>query len=352
MTYKHVFPNSHSLTPEARRSNNLVSIITRTKNRPALLVRAVYSVLAQTHENWELIIVNDGGCRAEIETLLARFSSPLNGRLHLVHHATSQGMEAASNAGLKLASGDFVAIHDDDDAWDPRFLEETIKYLNFAENRDYAAVVTNSTVIFERIENGNAIELWREPWRNWREQADYKDLLCGNLFPPISLLVRKPVVDHLNGFNEKLPVLGDWDFILRLIQIGDIGTINRPLAYYYHREPKSDPGVYGNTVLAERSLHEEYNVKYRNSLMRAYASGNPGALGGVMTLIADLDARDRRLNGRIDRLEWLIQQHQQQLPYEIHRAAQGFNTILRVPRAIWRRMYPARRLIAQVRGRL
>src|SRR5690606_26234909 len=49
ITYKHVFPNSHSLTPEARRSNNLVSIITRTKNRPALLVRAVYSVLAQTH---------------------------------------------------------------------------------------------------------------------------------------------------------------------------------------------------------------------------------------------------------------------------------------------------------------
>src|SRR5690606_36017544 len=129
------------------------------------------------------------------------------------------------------------------------------------------------------------------------------------------------------------------------------GTITEPLAYYYQREPSSDPGVYGNTVLAERSLHQEYNVKYRNSLMRAYASENPSALGGVITLIADLDSREKRMNGRIEYLEWLIKEHQQLL-HELHRAAQAFNTILRVPRAIWRRMYPARRLVARFRGRL
>lgn len=375
MTYNHVFPNSQSLTPKNQRGSK-VSIITRTKNRPILLVRAIYSVLAQTYHDWELIIINDGGDRAEIETLLTRFSSVLVGRMHLLHHDTSKGMEAASNAGLQLASGDFIVIHDDDDAWYPNFLENSVKYLNQPGHQDYAAVASNCTVIFEKIEGNTVIETRREIWSSWKEHVDYKDLLNNNLFPPICLLIRKPVVDHLSGFNENLPVLGDWDFMLRLIQIGDIGTINQPLAYYYHREPTSHRDAYGNSVLAGRSLHQEYNVKYRNSLMRAYEEKNPAAIGGLMTLIADLDAREKRIQAKIDQLERVIGEqsratlgHHHELlhatqayhhellrithdHHEILRAAQGINTLIRIPRAIWRRIYGLRRIIARLRGRI
>jgi len=360
MTYKHVFPNSSSLT-SGNRQGSKVSIITRTKNRPILLVRAIYSVLSQTHEDWQLIIVNDGGDRATLESLVGRFASAMKGRLHIVHHEVSKGMEAASNAGLQLAVGEFIAIHDDDDAWQPTFLERSIRHLNQPEFKDNAAVASNCTVIFEKIDGDTVIETRREAWANWKPQVDYKDLLCGNLFPPICMLIRKTVVDHLSGFNESLPVLGDWDFILRLIQVGDIGTINEPLAYYYHREPASDPGIYGNSVLAGRPIHLEFNVKYRNSLMRAYAAQDPSAIGGMITLIADLDAREKRINERINHLEWLVGQatHTTHAPlvhggysYELHRAVQGVNTALRIPRAIWRRLYPVRQLIAHFRGRI
>lgn len=236
MTYRHIFPNSLSLNPD-NRAGSKVSIITRTKDRPILLVRALYSVLAQTYEDWELIVVNDGGDRSEVEALVGRFASALDGRLHLIHHENSKGMEAASNAGLKLAQGDFVVIHDDDDAWYPDFLMESVNYLNDPSNKNYAAVVTNCTVVFEKIEGNSVIETRRFEWERWKDYIEYKDLLSSNFFPPICLLIRKSVVDFLSGFNENMPVLGDWDFNLRLIQVGDIGTINKPLSYYYHREP-------------------------------------------------------------------------------------------------------------------
>ena len=357
MTYKHVFPNSSSLTPD-NRPGSKVSIITRTKNRPILLVRAIYSILSQTHEDWQLIIINDGGDRIVLESLLRRFASAMKGRLHLVHHEVSKGMEAASNAGLKLAVGDFIAIHDDDDAWQPTFLERGIRYLNQPEFKDNAAVASNCTVIFEKIDGDTITETRREAWANWKQQIDYKDLLCSNSFPPICLLVRKAVVDHLSGFNENLPVLGDWDFNLRLIQLGDIGTINEPLAYYYRREPTSYHSVYNNSILESVSVHEEFNVKYRNSMMRAYAAKDPSAIGGMITLLADLDSREKRINDRINHLEWLIRgaTHSTQLDgsfsYELQRAVQGINTALRIPRAIWRRLYPVRHLIARFRGRI
>lgn len=120
MNHKHVFPNSQSLVAKDTLGSK-VSIITRTKNRPALLVRAIYSVLSQTHEDWELIIINDGGNKKCVEEVILKFASSLNNRLHIVHHEVSKGMEAASNAGLKLATGDFLIIHDDDDAWHPDF---------------------------------------------------------------------------------------------------------------------------------------------------------------------------------------------------------------------------------------
>lgn len=147
-------------------------------------------------------------------------------------------------------------------------LKRTVKYLNQDKYKNYAAVASNCTVVFEQIKGDTVIETKREAWSYWREHVDYKDLLCTNLFPPICLLVRKPIADYLSGFNENLPVLGDWDFILRLIQVGDIGTINEPLAYYHHREPLNQPDEYGNSVVAGQSLHKETNIIYRNSLMR------------------------------------------------------------------------------------
>ncbi len=92
----------------------MISIITRTKNRPILLKRAELSVFNQTRKDYEWIVVNDGG-------------SPIAPSANFViQYPRSKGMEAASNIGISTASRKYVVIHDDDDSWNPQFLEKMI----------------------------------------------------------------------------------------------------------------------------------------------------------------------------------------------------------------------------------
>ncbi|MCD8481410.1 MAG: glycosyltransferase [Verrucomicrobia bacterium] len=88
----------------------------RTKNRPVLLVRAIDSVVQQRHQNWQLVIVNDGGDPAPVEALVAAVQPEQRARIQILHHPQSLGMEAASNAGLRALQTDYVMVHDDDDS--------------------------------------------------------------------------------------------------------------------------------------------------------------------------------------------------------------------------------------------
>ena len=101
--------------PDSEPCAEAVSIIMRTKDRALLLPRALRSVLAQSFTNWRLYLVNDGGNPATLENVLAPFRNDFGDKLSVINHAASLGMEAASNAGLAVASGRYFAIHDDDD---------------------------------------------------------------------------------------------------------------------------------------------------------------------------------------------------------------------------------------------
>jgi glycosyltransferase involved in cell wall biosynthesis len=78
-----------------------VSIITRTKDRPLLLERAIKSVLNQTYSEWIHVVVNDGGDAKSVQSLLDQYRTQYAGRLCLVTNNRSLGMEAASNVGLR-----------------------------------------------------------------------------------------------------------------------------------------------------------------------------------------------------------------------------------------------------------
>nr|NLD40617.1 glycosyltransferase [Actinomycetales bacterium] len=107
-----------------------VAIVMRTKDRPILLSRAIDDVLSQSFRDWELIIVNDGGDPARVEELVSVREASAAGRIRVIHHHESLGMEAASNAAIRASASEFLAVHDDDDTWDPDFLHLTVDYLN------------------------------------------------------------------------------------------------------------------------------------------------------------------------------------------------------------------------------
>lgn len=290
------FPTSRNYTNDTI-NNGKVIIIMRTKDRPVLLARALMSVLSQTYNNWHLSLVNDGGDPAPVDHLVAIHQANFNGRITVKHHPQNLGMEAASNAALtNVNDGDYFIVHDDDDTWRPTFLEETVAFLEDHENSRFAAVAARCEIINERIENDRVIEIEIAPWGYWKERIDFVDMLSTNSIPPICLLIRKEIISQIGQYNEKLPVLGDWDYSLRILMIGDIGTINEPLAYYHHRTTNEHSDIYGNSVHSSINKHLDYQVLYRNSMLRILLDKHPEFMGQLHVFLTRMMQIEHKLN--------------------------------------------------------
>jgi glycosyltransferase involved in cell wall biosynthesis len=242
-----------------------VAIITRTKDRPVLLRRAAKSVADQTYSNYVWVVVNDGG-DPDIVQEIVRESLVDPRKVKICSNAESLGMEAASNVGIGSVDSDFIVIHDDDDSWDKDFLKETVDFLT-RNASVYQGVVTHSTYVSEEITDSGVVEHNRVPYKDWVDRVDVAEMVMDNMFPPIAFLFTRAIYDSLNGFDEELPVLGDWDFNLRFLLRGDIGVLPKKLAYYHHRDVGS-AGKYANSVTGGVSKHVAYSAIVRNKMIR------------------------------------------------------------------------------------
>jgi len=305
------FPNSMGNLLQNHLGSH-VSIIMRTKDRPVLLVRAFASVLSQKHQDWQLYLVNDGGNPDAFEAALAPYRAAFGKKLTIIQHETSLGMEAASNAALEKmrqaedAGDGFVIVHDDDDAWHPDFLLKTVSFLQRTENRHFAGVITNCETVQEKIINNRIEEVWRGDWGFFRSNISYMDLLRTNCAPPICFLIRRDVVDKIGSFNADMPVLGDWDFILRVMAVGDIATWDEKLAYYHHRVVEGEGDVYANTVTTGFKRHQYYNTLYTNAMIRADLQSDSHSLG-LFRFMAELRHEIILLHTKLDALQGKVE---------------------------------------------
>jgi glycosyltransferase involved in cell wall biosynthesis len=268
-----------------------VAVVTRTRDRPLLLARAVGSVLAQRHANWRHVIINDGGDPAPVEALLRRHADAYAGRAQVLHHPASLGMEAASNAGIAASASRYIAIHDDDDAWHPDFLARTLAAIAAHPTDECAGAVAWAERVDERIEGERIVELARTSFNGTMQHVHLWRLLAVNQFPPISFVFARAAHDAVGGFDPTLPVLGDWDFNVRFCARYEVAVVPAHLAYYHHRV---DPaGAYANTVIGGVALHERWRGWLVNRwLRRDLAAGRIG-IGVLAALSADLDATMR-----------------------------------------------------------
>ena len=104
-----------------------VSIIMPVLNGEKYIGEAVESILAQTYNDYELLVVNDG-CTDSTCELLKNFAGRLD--LKVIHHPVRQGITRSINDGIRAASGRFIAFLDHDDAWFPDFLQSQVTYLD------------------------------------------------------------------------------------------------------------------------------------------------------------------------------------------------------------------------------
>lgn len=272
-----------------------VAVITRTKDRPVLLKRAFACISSQTYRDFIWVVVNDGGRREHVEEIGKK--AKMEGvDIIVLHSESSCGMESASNNGIKSCKSDYIVIHDDDDSWAPDFLKKTIAFLEQDENLLYGGVITHSIRVNEVIKEDRCIFINEEEFNTHIKSLYLMEMARGNKFPPISFVFKRSVYDVIGGYDESLPVLGDWEFNLRFLLESDIGVIQEPLAYYHHRvtnNTKDD--VYGNTIISGVDKHIKYDTLIRNKMLR-------NALKRGRTDLGVLVGLGRQLNDLFDEL--------------------------------------------------
>ena len=242
----------------------MVAIVMRTYERPVLLARAIASVQNQTFSDWELIIVNNGGNPADVESIVsvARNTTGTS-KITVLHLPERVGMEEASNQGLRATSSQYFAIHDDDDSWRPTFLETAVQA--FTANASAAAVLTGVTRVYETFKGG---KVWPEKHENFPlddSRLTYERLIGGNTFPQIAALFRRSVLEAVGYLDSSLPVLGDWEFNLRAVRDGGFVLVSEHLANYHTRTSESDLET-GNSI----AVGEDSRLRVKKKLQQRW----------------------------------------------------------------------------------
>jgi hypothetical protein len=185
----------------------LVSVIIPAYNRAALLAQTLDSALAQTHSPVEVIVVDDGSTD-DTPALLERFA----GRITM-HRQDNQGLAAALNQGLRMASGDLVAFLDSDDLWDPPFVTRLLARLTPAADATVGAVAS-----WREIDGGGRVlTARRDP-----AQRIYglPELAVRPMVPPSGVLLHRWAVRDAGGFDSSFVMAQDRDLWVRLAAAG------------------------------------------------------------------------------------------------------------------------------------
>lgn len=183
----------------------LVSVVVPTFNRAASIDRALNSVITQTYDNWELIVVDDGS-QDQTPSILSKYSE--NPRITLLRQE-NRGQSAARNVGVSYAKGKYLAFLDSDDEWLPTKLSQQI--LIAEQNDDYGVFYCDEIW----VDNNSGLEL-PQPDITRHSGKIAKDLITSNFVSFTSSLVRKDLFDDCGGFDESMRGGEDYDLWLRL----------------------------------------------------------------------------------------------------------------------------------------
>lgn len=183
------------------------SVIMPAFNRAPFIGNAISSILNQTHQNWELIVVDDGSTD-NLDDIMERFKEEERVKLITQPHS---GVSKARNTGLDNANGKYIFFLDTDNTWYPYYLRTMI---TFMETGKLEACYSAARIVNDE---NQTIGYFGEPF-NWRECLDLNHIDI-NAFAHI----KKPG-NRKHRFDETLKRLVDWDYILAI-------TVQRRTAY-------------------------------------------------------------------------------------------------------------------------
>lgn len=197
-----------------------ISVIIPTYNREASIGRAVESVLNQTYPVSEVIVVDDGS-RDNTEEQVCRIKDD---RVKYFKTPENRGAGAARNYGVRQAGCEWIAFHDSDDEWLPEKTERQIAYM---ESHPETGLVYTAF----RAYSGSREVIFPQQFNTGSKSYEgdmLRTLLLHNTVSTQTILLPKHIFEELDGFDEEIPSLEDWEFIIRLALKYRIGFIPEP----------------------------------------------------------------------------------------------------------------------------
>ncbi len=248
------------------KERELVSVIIPTYNRAKLIKKSVESVLNQTYNNIELIIVDDAS-KDNTEEVVKTIKDK---RIKYIKLKTNKGACNARNVGIKEANGKYITFQDSDDEYHKDKIEKQLKNL-IKNNSDFdfckiKITQNDSSFIVPNAEQEKSI----------KEEKIMDELCNGNFISTQAIFVKADCIKkHL--FDINMPRLQDYDLVLRMLPDLKVSYTNEVLVNLYTQSDSigNSPVKLKNAIVLFLKKHYNLNDSQQTSLINYLLKSNP-----------------------------------------------------------------------------
>ncbi|MGD0480649.1 MAG: glycosyltransferase family 2 protein [Terracidiphilus sp.] len=231
-------------------TEKLVSVIMPACNAERTIGKALESVRAQTYQNWEIIVVNDGGTDAT-GRMVAEFAQHTPRNVMLLEHAQSRGPSAARNIAMKAAKGEYLAFLDADDIWMPEHLGRLCAVLDSGK----ADLAYAGGYVFRETPSGE-IELL--PIDTIEVKNPRQDLFRRNYFNTSAAAITRQLMEAAGDFDESIWAGEEWDYWIRAAALGFAIASTEEQTYYYRKSAGSLSAVPAKMAESSGRMFEKH----------------------------------------------------------------------------------------------
>lgn len=215
-----------------------VSICIPNYNHGMFIGKAIQSVLDQTYQDFEIIVVDD--CSTDnSEEVIKSFKDP---RIKFFRNERNLGMVPNTNKALKLAKGEFIGILNSDDYYGQKMIETALKmFENPSVGFTYSSyvVVNESGGIITKVESCPCDKIFKS-------KEGFKRLAISNVAPPSGVIARKKCYEAVGSFDDEFPYCHDWNMWLRLSLKYDFACLSDYLLYYRMHSRNTSIALYNS----------------------------------------------------------------------------------------------------------
>ena len=213
------------------KERNTFSIIIPLYNKADYIGKAIRSILNQTYQEFEIIVVNDGSTDDSLKNLQSTiYDLQFSEEKIKIIDQKNQGVSIARNNAVIIAKNDYIAFLDADDWWEPTYLEEMNDLI---EKYPEAGIYGSS---YYKVKNNKIIAAKIGVEKGFKSGLiNYCQVYAKTMYQPLwtgATIIKKYIYELENGFKPNLQLGEDFDLWVRVALKYPVALLNKPLAYY------------------------------------------------------------------------------------------------------------------------